>query len=252
MKGNETTRYSAVAALVAALWAGLAAPAASADAAGDYRQGVHDAAFPTELDVAKDLIPVTPSNKKLVWNDQGQVLVVSWKAQGSYDKFIKPYDKASENPAYPIWVTTAPQVQALCTEYLKKHAAAGKAGLNMRLRQLLGLDPTWNYDVFVELWVKPEDLFRPCVDPEVTDSTCKLQFSDTIPTVKGISNYKEYYENLYYNSYRASAGVPWTGLGYTYDWGNLPKPEGASEFIIVPGGAYTIKDAIPTMKYCGG
>jgi len=44
--------------------------------------------------------------------------------------------------------------------------------------------------------------------------------------------------------------VPWTGLGYTYDWGNPDSEVGASEFILVPGAAYQVKRAVPTAEYC--
>jgi len=54
---------------------------------------------------------------------------------------------------------------------------------------------------------------------------------------------------LYYRSIRPAL-QPWTGLGYTYDWGNPVNHVGASEFILIPGAAYNIKGAEPTPKYC--
>ncbi len=119
----------------------------------------------------------------------------------------------------------------------------------MRLKQFLGLNYTWQYDVFVELWVSPEDMFRPCVDPEIDDSTCNLKFEGPVPTVKGIKDYQEFYKNLYYSDFRSLPGVPCTGLGYTFDWGNQLTEQGASEFILVPGAAYKINRVVPTMDY---
>jgi len=55
---------------------------------------------------------------------------------------------------------------------------------------------------------------------------------------------------LYYKSFRGSVGVPWTGLGYTYDWGNPDSDVNASEFILVPAAPYTIEAVVPTMAYC--
>ncbi|MGR9051635.1 MAG: hypothetical protein ACU84J_03220 [Gammaproteobacteria bacterium] len=217
-----------------------------------YRSAVQDAAFAEESEVAKNLLAVDKENPQLVWNeDKSKVLVATWKSQGAYNNFLKPYDKTSDNPEYAVWVTTVPQVKQLCATWLAAHAGSAKEAVDLRLKQYLGLDPTWQYDVFVELWVDPKDMFRPCVDPETNDSSCNLNFDKENPAVTNIADYRDFYSDLYYKSFRGSAGVPWTGLGYTYDWGNPESEVGASEFILVPGAAYQIKDATPTMAYCG-
>lgn len=227
--------------------AALVGAAAAADINADYQQAVEDAAFAEQGELSKQLIAVSPANSGLVWNeDKSRIKVVTWKAQGAFDNFFKPYTKTSDNPEYAVWVTTAPQVKNFCSTY---KGEGDKLGL--RLKQYLGLNPDWQYDVFVELWVDPKDMFRPCVDPEVSDSQCQLQFGDAVPVVKNIPDYKEFYRDLYYKSFRGSAGVPWTGLGYTYDWGNKKSEVGASEFILVPGAAYEIASVTATEEYCG-
>jgi hypothetical protein len=122
--------------------------------------------------------------------------------------------------------------------------------VELRLKQYLGLNPDWHYDVFVEMWVDPADLFRPCVDPQVEDNVCNLHFDEKIPEVNNIADYREFYRDLYYKSFRSGSGVPWTGLGYTYDWGNFESEVGASEYILVPGASYEIKRVVPTIEYC--
>ena len=226
-----------------------------ADQAKKYQRGVTDAAFAEESEIATDLNAITPSNTSLVWNeDKTKILVTTWKAQGSYEKFMKPYTKTSDNPGYAVWVTAVPEVHAMCSQVHPEKAdkpAKYKKALDRRLKQYLGLNPEWTYDVFVEMWVSPDDMFRPCVDPEINDSRCNLQFGKEIPTVKNIPDYQDFYSDLYYKSYRASSGVPWTGLGYTYDWGNRESEVGASEYILVPEAEYEIKRAVPTAEYCG-
>jgi hypothetical protein len=69
--------------------------------------------------------------------------------------------------------------------------------------------------------------------------------------VRGIQNYPDFYKNLYFSDFRSLPGVPWTGLGYTYDWGNPLTIKGASEFILKPGTSYTINKVTPTVEYCG-
>lgn len=218
--------------------------------ASAYDYAVRNASLAVDGKIAHHLIAITPDNKDLVWRDSA-LLVITWKSQTSYDKYIKPFQATSPDEANVIWVTAAPQVQQFCRHYVRDHPEATNADVELRLKQYLGLNHDWNYDVFVELWVHPRDLFRPCVDPEIDDHQCALTFSkDTTPVVNGIADYPAFYKNLYFNDFRYAPGVPWTGLGYTYDWGNPLTIEGASEFILRPGSPYTLGGAIPTADYC--
>lgn len=100
-----------------------------------------------------------------------------------------------------------------------------------RLIQLLGLPPNSVYRYFVEFWVKPEDLFRPCPDQEITDSRCDICFpanADSAHVAWINSNrISRYYQCELNHQY------PWTQLGYTYDWNPKNKTHfGLSEFVI--------------------
>nr|ADN13369.1 conserved hypothetical protein [Gloeothece verrucosa PCC 7822] len=226
-----------------------------------YRSAIRDAALVDEEGKDFDnLIQITPDNPflKSSWDEtQTRILVVTWKSQRTYDQYIKPFSNSPEEKRNKLtWVTVAPQVKEFCKQYLRNNPNATEADLNLRLKQYLGLDPKWNYDVFVELWVNPKDLFRPCVDPEITDTKCNRKWGDEIPKVIGatpdasISDYKLFFENLYYISIRPGL-QPFTGLGYTYDWSSPNGRVGASEFILIPGAAYTINgQPVPTLKYC--
>ncbi len=215
-----------------------------------YEQAVRDASIAEKDEIADDLIAVNTENRQLIWNeDKTKILVVTWKSKDSYEQHLKNSNQTSADEAYVVWVTTAPQVQKFCQEYAINNPDATVEETNLRLKQYLGLNREWQYDIFVELWVSPEDMFRPCVDPETDDSTCNLKFGDQVPIVKGIQDYPKFYKNIYYSDFRTLPGVPWTGLGYTFDWGNPLTEQGASEFILVPGAAYEIKRVIPTMDY---
>lgn len=63
---------------------------------------------------------------------------------------------------YDIWVTLAPELQTRCSD-----TTFGQGDLSLRLKQLLGMPPSAEETAFVEFWVRPEDLFRPCPDPEI-------------------------------------------------------------------------------------
>ena len=216
-----------------------------------YEAGVADAAVVEASERATDLVPITPDNDSLAWNaDRTKIRVLTWKAQGAFDQFLKPYAATSDNEGYVVWVTVAPRMQQRCQQFRRDHPAAAKADLDLYLKQMLGLYPDWNYDVFVELWVSPDALFRPCVDPKPDDQTCEVNFADPVAEVKGIKDYRSFYEALYFKSFRAPPGVPWTGLGYTYNWGHPGNEQGASEFILSPGTPYEVASVTPTMDYC--
>ena len=225
-----------------------------------YIEGVNDAAVPAPGENVPTLTPITPDNPHLIWNeDYSQILVVTWKTLDNYRKYIAPATHTSASASHVVWVTVAPEVQEFCQRYLVENPDATREELDLRLKQHLGLHYTWSYDVFVELWVDPDDLFRPCVDPEITDGQCSLNFDAfsrseaedvSLHHVPYIENYHEFYSNLYARSFRGIPGVPWTGLGYTYDWGSPVTEVGASEFIMVPNAAYRIHQVRPTLAYC--
>jgi len=100
------------------------------------------------------------------------------------------------------------------------------------------------------MWVKAEDLIRPCIDQEINDTSCHLlplPVPDNSPVIKAI------YTNSYTNAKKEY--YPWSGLGYTYDWGNPQKPHvGPSEFIINPTAEKPVEVEVvsvtPTQEYC--
>lgn len=214
-----------------------------------YSNSVEDAVVAEQYEISNALTVITPNNDALVWNeDKSKLLVVTWKSQDIYDNYIAPYTQTSDSEKFVTWVTAVPEVKNFCQSFAKRKKAKR---LDLRLKQHLGLNHTWSYDVFVELWVSPDDLFRPCTDPEINDSSCNLNFGDSVPAVRNITNYKQFYQNLYYSSFRAESNlVPWTGLGYTYDWANNQTDIGASEFILVPSATYEIHKVTSTAEYC--
>src|SRR5690242_11727397 len=168
-----------VAAALLAFIAGNAAAEPGAELAQRYVSSIHQAAVPEESVVATDLIPVVRSNDGLVWEGAGpdaRVRVVSWMSEKTFQNYYAnpqelPADKRS--PASwgaLMWVTTVPQVKNFCRA-LKPDAQT----VTLRLKQLLGLPPERDYQRFVELWVSPKDLSRPCADPDITTRSCGVQ-----------------------------------------------------------------------------
>ena len=170
-----------------------------------------------------------------------------WKADAKYYK-NDPKSGFYNTGKYPIWVTAAPDLQQRIGAQKRKFRK--QKPLDKRLKQLLGLPPNADKKVFVEFWVRPSDLIRPCVDSDVTDSTCDLVLpSGTIPDC----------ENLVWLADQARASFadstlyrryPFTQLGYTYDWKrNNKRHVGLSEFVIGKNKNIVVEGVYETAAY---
>lgn len=200
-----------------------------------YQAAIEDAAVPESSEIIDTLVSITELNEELAW-DQGKVKMVTWTSWNGYDSLIGQETTLSRE----VWVTAAPFVQLFCK-------SAGMTGddLDLRLEELLGLPPNSGKNRFVSLWVDPVDMFRPCKDPEITDTTCGLEFP------AGTSEeHIAWIENLQATSYGVN-GYPWTQLGYTYDWFDDGSDVGMSEFVISSGATVTVKSVDFTSDYCG-
>lgn len=144
-----------------------------------------------------------------------EVLVCTWhKYPDSYKDGAAVTTKYGE-----VWVFTADEIE----EFLKNNQTEDMV---LRLEQLIGLPPQKGNTHFSFLWVKPEDLFRPSRDSEITDETASLTF----PANATAEHRSWFNENCLY-SYQ-NHNYPWTGLGYTYDWLDDDIEYGLSEFVI--------------------
>ena len=205
-----------------------------------YQNAVQDAATTERAEISKELVYISEDNPDLIWKDfdgKKNVLVLTWTSWNGYDQNVGQ----KMTLAREVWVTAVPQLKNFCTNI-------DSSQLILRLEQLLGLPPKNGKTKLVEMWVSPENLFRPCPDPEITDQECELQFSKS-----AYSNtdevYVQWFNQLKSESYSEN-GYPWTRLGYTYDWNSNSSEAGLSEFVIKPGTGVQIKSVTPTMKYC--
>lgn len=211
----------------------------SSDEAYDYAQGLMDAKNVEVWEASSELSAVNIDNPSLQWklfDGDKHILVSTWKSE---TKYYVPSEgsKYYNTGKYDIWVTLAPELQNLCS----KKNFGSSVGLDDRIKQLLGLTPESNYKAFVEFWVKPKDLFRPCPDGETTDTQCSLSF----PPGTTLSH-KEWIDNQ-----RKTNNYPWTQLGYTYDWNeNTGNHVGLSEFVIKQNKDIVVAGIYDTQDYC--
>lgn len=218
------------------------APAVAAmTGARTFADAVKDAETVTADEVSTGLVAILPSTPKLVWSEKDgkkRVLVVTWTSYKGYDD-----QKGKSLPlGRETWVTAAPFVAEMC-----KGKGADGAALAARLEQLLGLPANNGKDRFVELWVEPKDMFRPCPDPEITDRECGLDFPEPSALVTVSAAHVKWFEDLKAKSY-GQGGYPWTRLGYTYDWSGAEV--GMSELVVQKGAEVTVERAVTNEEYC--
>jgi hypothetical protein len=244
---------------------GCSGDTAPYDPALEYARAVQDASVATTDRISRDLVPIVPGNGNLLWENGvpgSRVLVVAWVSQWVGECYMNPdpargclacrVGEECRGMPFDTWVTVAPELKSFFH---------GVTPPPLRVAQLLGLPPTASYIAkpryMVEFWVSPKDLFRPCPDPEITDRECQLDFPvdqfwvlDSLRKVyadqnclqkgcgvtgEGLCEFKDYkgwFMNRKDFIYSGANPYPWTGLGYTYDWGNPMTHVGLSEFII--------------------
>ena len=218
-----------------------------------YSSASYDARTVTPAKISRNLIPITSNNPDLIWENGvsgSRLLVLSWIRKsdeqwydGTRDPACKP---ANCTLTADLWVTVAPEMKTFFP---------GMTPQPLRIAQLLGVPPEYALEErsIVELWVSPQDMFRPCADPEITDRECQADFpvdpfrsftatelvraAEGPPEAKGFRNYTGWFNNRkdyiysYARNYPTSSPYPWTRLGYTYDWGSSSHV-GLSEFVV--------------------
>lgn len=198
----------------------------------------------------RTLKAIKTNNPNLVWKkikvegrEELRVLAVTWSSNASY--FPKPGKSMEED--YEVWVTLVPEVKNMAGLAKKQ-----KMDVDLRLEQFLGLPPNSGHKYFVELWIRPEDLFRPAADPEVNDHEAQYEFSEVRNYLSTSSEYRDWYIDSVKSRYYPEEGslpYPWTRLGYTYDWNPKANNIGASEYVIIKGSRIITNAVYTTEEY---
>ncbi len=221
-----------------------------------YNAAVLDAAGPLTMEkISKKLIAITADNKDLIWEDDvagSRVLVAiySWGLNPDPGELPNMYYTLKTNK----WVTVVPELH----DFFKTRTFT-----DTRIEQALGLPPCYGNTKIIEMYVSPVNMFRPSPDPETTDQEASTEFpwrtsrfvsynpSSTIyddfcgTPPPCYSDYETWFENRRAGVYTANPPYPWTGLGYTYDWGKTNDHVGLSEFVVLPSmtGVLRMSDA---------
>jgi len=215
-----------------------------------YASAVADAAVASPVEISAELTPVAPYVQSLIWrpapgNAARQVRHVRVATWTSYLDTTGQGDSLRTDWG-DTWVTVAPEMKTFCQSL----SLRGEA-LDVRLAQRLGLPPDTRHERFVEFWVHPDDLFRPCPDPEITDQDCELSRPRPASRIEVSAEHTAWMDSVHAGSY-GDDGYPWTRLGYTYDWHPETPETGPSEYVIEQGSVVEVHANVETMEYCIG
>ncbi|HVI02804.1 MAG TPA: hypothetical protein VM869_29095 [Enhygromyxa sp.] len=220
-----------------------------------YLHGLAIAQYPTPERASDQLLVLEPGNAQLTWDAAGRLLVTTWtRAEYFGDPKYQPghaFDLYGQT-----WFSTGTQVHDVCS----KSGLQGDA-LVLRLEQLLGMPPGRGYDVFMQVWIDPQQLFRPCAEPSVLEPTCPVAaplHSEMDQVTWDCSAPSDGHSQWLCNNWVQSYGsldpfgrFPWTALGYTYDWSpENPTGEGPSEFVAPARTPVVFERLVPTEEFC--
>lgn len=210
-------------------------PAEVTDLEQMYMAAIEDTIVAEEDEIYTGLSPIIESNTELQWmEDSGNkyVLVVTWtKYPESY-----PVDSKVLTWWGDTWVMVIPELKG----FVEQNDIRDDE-LTLRLEQLIGLPYDDGNEYFVEIWVRPDDLFRPSPDPEITDTQAQLDFHENVS-----QEHAEWFNSLNRTTYDE---YPWSRLGYTYDWGNPNSDVGLSEYVIRNNSEVIVSSVSTTFDY---
>jgi hypothetical protein len=239
-----------------------------------YVRALEESQVATQDKVFRELIAVVPDSDAvngkrlcggdLVWEGEpgkSRILVASLMDRTTYATYYKQnLDQHLESYLLrkSLWVTLVPELQNAFMRGCGRDSPRKVERCppsSKRIAKLLGLPPSKDYEVLVEFWVNPADLFRPSADPEITDHEAEpaIKNDDGLWSFRSDQNpfaridesrlfldriggspvpFKAWYAESTEHYDPSNWDAPWTRLGYTYDWGNARNHIGASEFIV--------------------
>lgn len=220
-------------------------PAVAPDLFQLYAMALADAA----IYEAHEVLPLKGADV----DPDGTVLVVSLKAG--------QWEVGERTLSDDTWVTLVPEVRDSCDDW-------GSEDQAMRLRQLLGLQPTQPVAWFMEMRAPADSMFRPTANPAIqTDTLCNpatdgAACAITFPA-DASRQHLSFMVNQAFSAWKMpngyphagtgewqQLGYPWTRLGYTYNWHPGSPRYGASEYVIRKGTRVMVTESKSIADYC--
>ncbi len=209
-----------------------------------YKAAVSDAMVRTAAEISKDLWAINAENPYLEWEGvpgRSRVRLCFWTGE-----WVRSYEgqdlTAQGNPAVgdAMFFFIPAQMRYFFLDGMLSPSAE-------RVEKLLGLPLETGKSVFAEVWVSLDNLVRPSPDPEVGDFEAMLDFPSNQYLVVS-QTHQDWFNNRWANIFSGSWPYPWTGLGYTYDWG-AGIHVGMSEYIVPVGQSVRVAKVYSNHEY---
>lgn len=210
----------------------------------DLRVAIEDAREPDSTKVVDNLTPVVkgyPGEEWATFDGHDMVLVVTLVDSSRLHKFFGQEGVYNIDREMGTWVSLPVDWEKRAAEFEGMDSVAA----HMRLIQMYGLDPTCDYDIMVSFYADPTTMFRPAHDPDITTTTVGLEFPKHVDQnfKVGETNFREWYRYSVQAAYEDDSPLPWTQLGYTYDWHRGANKQGVSEYIVGHNSLIKVKSA---------
>lgn len=196
-----------------------------------------------ELAPAPRLVDIRPGNRALTFNRRGTAVLVATLT--SAREFPDGPGKRVTIPT-DVWVTPVPQVRRVCRSYV----STGGADPLLRMEQYLGLPPDPTLDQVVTFQAPIRRLFRPTPDPRIDTRRVSLDPGAPPRRLNGFGTFPHWYREQRATADATGLPYPWTGRGYTFDWGNPADPVGGSEFVVRANTSVTVTSRLDPAAYC--
>lgn len=199
----------------------------------DLDAAIADAQQLDSTKISHKLTPIRkgyPGQEWTVQDGHDMVLLVTLVDSSRLHKFFGRDDLHRIDREMGTWVT-------LPADWISRRAAfegLDSVAAHMRLLQMYGLSPDCDYDIMVKFYADPNGMFRPAHDPDITTTSAPLQFPSYVDEkfTVGETNFREWYRYSVSAAYEDDSPLPWTQLGYTYDWHHGAQHEGLSEYVV--------------------
>ena len=204
---------------------------ASEPAPISLKERLHNAYLDVLEEDETDLRPLVNLNKddeKTIWKDDRVLLFTLHRYPSSYPEGEEITFSWGES-----WLCSVKEY----ANWYKDNKSNIKDPL-LRTKQLLGMSDESKNTYISSMWFNPADVSRPAYVTSPTKQMT-LKFDEEVT-----EEYKNWFYSQYYYSYDVSK-LPWTRLGYTYDWSEEAKDKyGLSEFIAWKGTTVTVEKTL--------
>lgn len=200
-----------------------------------YENACKDAVFATQEKI-KPIVDIIKGSPGVKWNDNNQVLMCSF------------HHYPSSYPEGETVITSWGESWLVSVKEFSNWYKVEKGKFSdymMRTRQIMGVDPNKAHTHISSFYVNPSDLFRPAFEPDITKQISELKLPDGASS-EFVSWFKN---NTYYSYFEANPRLPWTRLGYTYDWAYNCNHYGLSEFVLKKNSSILIEKTLEVQQF---